>query len=59
MKQKFFYGQMVMKDNQLCKIYRIIQYFDKGECLGFEYYYLPLGTNHHKKSIGYDLLSLN
>jgi hypothetical protein len=52
-KQKFKIGQVVLNGNKKCKITKIIQYFDKGTCLGFEYFY-SIG-NQVKVSIGYDL----
>jgi hypothetical protein len=55
-KQKFAIGQMVIKDDNVCKITKIIQYFDKGICIGYEYFY-SFG-NKEKVSIGYDLESI-
>lgn len=52
-KQNFKIGQVVLDNNKKCKITKIIQYFDKGTCLGFEYYY-SIGNNI-KVSNGYDL----
>jgi hypothetical protein len=46
----------VIKDNAVCKVTRVIQYFDKGSCIGYEYYYLPLGTKRPRKSTGQDLV---
>jgi hypothetical protein len=58
MKPKFEIGQIVMKDNVLCKITRAIQYFEKGSCIGYEYYYLPFGSTRPRISTGKDLVDL-
>lgn len=52
-KQNFKIGQIILDGNEMCKITKIIQYFDKETCLGFEYYY-SIG-NKIKVSNGYDL----
>jgi len=56
MKQKFEIGQIVIKENNVCKVTRVIQYFDKGSCIGYEYYYLPFGAKRPRISTGKDLV---
>lgn len=59
MKQKKFeVGQLVLRDNIPCKITKIIQYFDKKSCLGFEYYYSIIGEKRQRVSLGYDIISI-
>lgn len=57
MKQKFEIGQIVLKENIVGKVTRVIQYFDKESCIGYEYYYLPNGTKYSRISTGKDLSS--
>ena len=56
MTQQFQVGELIKKNDKLCKITSIIQYFDKGQCIGFDYLYSPLDNMKIKKrSIGYDI----